>query len=182
VQPAGEGRVGRVGDQVAQRAARIIPAEWRLQRQRLASRLNDLPDFVGAQRQPLGDLGDAWLATTLLLQVSTGLVHVANGRDDVAWHADGARLLGRRSPHRLANPPVGVGAEAIPLAPVVLFDRVRQADVALLDEIEQRQASSKVLARDADHQAQVGLGQAASRICVANFDALRELDLLLGGE
>src|SRR4051794_15352422 len=41
---------------------------------------------------------------------------------------------------RLADPPGGVGGELEALAPVELLDRVHQAEVALLDEVEQRQA------------------------------------------
>jgi hypothetical protein len=78
--------------------------------------------------------------------------------DHVHRDADGARLVGERAGDGLADPPRGVRAE-LEAAPVVeLLDGAHQADVALLDEVEQRHASSGVPLGDADDKAQVGLG------------------------
>ena len=75
--------------------------------------------------------------------------------------ADGAAGVGDAAGDRLADPPRGVGRELEALAPVELLDGVHQAEVALLDEVEQRQARRLVLLGDRHDQAQVRLHERA---------------------
>jgi hypothetical protein len=82
----------------------------------------------------------------------------------------------------LADPPGGIGAELVPLAIVELLHRPDQADVALLDQVEEVHVLRVVVLGDGDHQAQVGLYHAVLRPLVTGFDALSQLDLLLLGE
>jgi len=57
----------------------------------------------------------------------------------------------------LTDPPRCIGRELETLAPVELLDGVHQAEIALLDQVEQRQAGCLVLLGDRDDQTQVGL-------------------------
>jgi hypothetical protein len=75
--------------------------------------------------------------------------------------ADGAGLVGDGAGDGLANPPGGVGGELVAAAVLELVDRLHQADVALLNEVEELQAAVGVLLGDGDDQAQVGLDQLA---------------------
>jgi hypothetical protein len=82
--------------------------------------------------------------------------------------ADGARLVGDRAGDRLPDPPGRVGRELVAAAVLELVDRLHQADVAFLDQVEELQAAVRVLLGDRDHEAQVGLdhlllGDRASR-------------------
>ena len=85
-------------------------------------------------------------------------VHVL---DHVHRDADRARLVGDRAGDRLADPPRGVRRELEALGVVELVDRPHQAEVALLDQVEQLHAPARVALGDADDEAQVGLGQLA---------------------
>ena len=60
----------------------------------------------------------------------------------------------------LADPPGRVGRELEALGVVELLDRPDQAEVALLDQVEQRQAGGRVGLGDRDDEAQVALDQA----------------------
>ena len=67
------------------------------------------------------------------------------------------------------------------LKPVVeLLDRADEAEVALLDQVEQRQPAAVVPLGDAHHEAQVGLDHGALGEHVARLDALGQGDLLRG--
>jgi len=55
------------------------------------------------------------------------------------WQANGASGVGDTAGNRLANPPGGVRRELETLAPVKLLDRVHEAKVAFLNQVEQRQ-------------------------------------------
>ena len=75
----------------------------------------------------------------------------------VAGEADEAGLLVEGPADGLADPEGGVGGELEALAPVELVDGVLEAEVALLDEVEQVHAPGQgVAAGDAHHEAQVG--------------------------
>ena len=124
----------------------------------------------------------------------------------VAREPHEAGLLVEGPADGLADPERGVGGELEALAPVELVDGVLEAEVALLDQVEQLHArGQRVAAGDADDEAEVGpdeavLGRgglasdgAAARRCRspasmaargrhARLDDLGELALLLGGE
>src|SRR5205823_2714895 len=87
-----------------------------------------------------------------LLQSGERVARVHGETDRAAGVGDAAR-------DGLTDPPRGVRRELEALAPIELLDRVHQAEVALLDQVEQRQARSLVLLRDRDDQAEVGLDE-----------------------
>ena len=111
-----------------------------------------------------------------------GTVHLLEPLDDVDGHADRARLVRQRARDRLADPPGRVGRELVAAPPVELLDRPDQAQRALLDQVEERQALVAVVLRDRDDQAQVRLDHPLLRLHVAALDLLGELDLLRGGQ
>jgi hypothetical protein len=87
-------------------------------------------------------------------------------------NSDSPRLVGDGSRDRLADPPGRVGRELV-AAPVLKFiDRFHQSDVALLDEIQELQAAIRVLLRDRDDEAQVGLDHLLLRLRGLNLAGL----------
>ena len=101
---------------------------------------------------------------------------------DVHGEADRAALVGDGARHGLADPPGGVGRELEALGVVELLDRADEAEVALLDEVEQREAGRCIDLRDRDHEAKVALDQAPLGRLVAEILETSELALLLGVE
>ena len=75
--------------------------------------------------------------------------------------ADGAGLVGDGAGDGLANPPGGVGRELVAAAVLELVDGLHEADVALLNEVEELEAAVGVLFGDGDDEAQVGFDQLA---------------------
>ncbi len=61
-------------------------------------------------------------------------------------------LLGDRAGDSLADPPGRIGRETVALMVVELLDGSHQADVTLLDQIQQGQAAPDIFLRDADDQ------------------------------
>ena len=131
-------------------------------------------------------------------------------RRAVARQPDQAGLLVEGPADGLADPEGGVGGELEALAPVELVDGVLEAEVALLDQIEQLHARGQGIATgDAHDEAEVGPDESVLGVgCVAGgplqlaalgrgqlltrlepvgglsalFDGLRELALLLGSQ
>ena len=93
--------------------------------------------------------------------------------------ADRSRLVRQRARDRLPDPPGRVGRELEPAPPVELLDRADQAEVALLDQVEQRQAAPRIALRDRHHQPQVRLDQRVLGRHVVLLDALGEAHLVL---
>ena len=76
--------------------------------------------------------------------------HPVHALDHVHRDADRAGLVGDRAGDRLADPPRGVRRELEALGVVELVDRPHQAEVALLDEVEELHAPTAVALGDAD--------------------------------
>src|SRR3954453_23439131 len=74
-------------------------------------------------------------------------------------HGAGAVVDAARD--RLADPPRGVRRELEAAPPVELLDGMDQAEVALLDEIQQRKPRRLVLLGDGDDETEVGLDEDA---------------------
>ena len=85
-------------------------------------------------------------------------------------NADRAGLVGNGPSDCLANPPRRVGGE-LEAAPIVeLLHRPHQAEVALLDEIQEGQPTVAVALGDRDDEAQVCLGEQV--LCLLAFGDL----------
>src|SRR5438067_11480358 len=83
--------------------------------------------------------------------------------------ADQPAVIRQSTRHRLANPPVDIGAESKAFAPVELVDTRLQANVALLDEVRQAQALAAVASSNGHHQPQVGFDEPLA--CLRTFCA-----------
>jgi hypothetical protein len=94
-------------------------------------------------------------AAELLNKRAVDRPHFAHRIDHMHRHANRAALIGDRSRDRLANPPRGVGAELVAAGVFEFIDGPHQAGVALLDQIEERQAAVAVFLGDTDDQPQV---------------------------
>src|SRR4051794_19585723 len=82
----------------------------------------------------------------------------------------------------LANPPGRVRRELVSLAPIELLGRAIETDDTLLDEVQQRDVMALVALRDRDDEAKVRVDHALLGGGVALLDALREVDLVGGGQ
>ena len=169
----------------------------RLHRDRLLGDLQHLAHLVLGHLHAHRQLLRRRLAAHLLQHLARDAVQLVDGLDHVHRDADGARLVGDRAGDRLADPPGRVGRELVAAAVFELVDRLHQADVAFLDQVEELQAAVGVLLGDRDHQAQVGLDHlllGAARLGLADrhlavdfldvvdrqvIDALELLELLL---
>jgi hypothetical protein len=71
--------------------------------------------------------------------------------------ANGAGLIRDRASDRLAYPPGCIGRKLVAAAIFELIDRFHQADIALLDQVEELQATIGVFFSDRDDEAQISL-------------------------
>ena len=127
----------------------VLLADRRVERQRVERDAQDLADPVGRRGAALGQLVDRRLALELLMHLALDAQHLVHGLDHVHRDADGARLVGDRAGDGLADPPRGVRRELEALGVVELLDRTHQAEVALLDEVEEQHAATDVALGDA---------------------------------
>src|SRR5688572_8657131 len=154
---------GAVLDEVAE--VRIfLFADRRLERDRLLRDLEDLADLRDRDVHAPRDLFRRRLAAELLHQRARGPDQLVDRLDHVHRDADGTRLIGNRARDRLADPPRRVGRELVAAAVLELVDRLHQADVAFLDQVEELQAAVGVLLGDRDDETEVGFDQLLLRL------------------
>src|SRR5216683_1071801 len=171
-----------VGDEVPEVRVFFL-ADRRLERDRLLRDLHDLADLVGGDEHPLGDLLRGRLAAELLEQAARHADELVDRLDHVDRDADGPRLVRDRAGDGLADPPRRVGRELVAAAVLELVDRLHQADVAFLNQVEELQAAVRVLLGDRDDQPEVGLDQLLLRLFglrLAARDRLERAHELLG--
>ena len=99
------------------------------------------------------------LPAEVLVQLPLDPGHLVDRLDHVHRDPDRPRLVGDRPGDRLPDPPGGVGGELVALGVVELLHRPDQAQVALLDQVEEDQPAADVALGDRHHQPQVGLDQ-----------------------
>src|SRR6266542_4271469 len=159
LQVGDENRVDRrehlaVLDEVAQMRILLLPDRG-LERDRLLGDLHDLPHLRHRHVHALGDLLGVRLAAELLNERAGGARQLVDRLDHVDRDPDRPRLIGDRSRDRLADPPCRVGRELVPAAVLELLDRLHEADVPLLDQVQKLQSPVRVLLRDRDDEPQV---------------------------
>src|SRR5690349_23520891 len=123
-------------------------ADWRFERDRLLRDLQHLPHLADRDIHALGDLFGGRLAPELLDQRAAGANQLVDGFDHVDRDADGARLVGDGARDRLPDPPGRVGRELVAAPVLELVDRLHQADVAFLNQIEELQTAVRVFLGD----------------------------------
>src|SRR5579863_8797921 len=153
----------RILDEVAQMGI-VVVADRRFHRDRLLRDLHDLADLVFRHLHLFGERCRIRLETGFLQNLTRDAVHLVDRFDHVNRNPDRARLVRDRTRDRLANPPRGVRRELVAAAIFELVHRLHQTDVAFLNQIEELQATVRVLLRDRDHETQVRLGHFALRL------------------
>src|SRR5215472_9855028 len=163
-------------DEIAEMRIFLL-ADWGLEADGLLGDLEDLADLVEWKLHLLRDLFRRRLTAVFLHEVPARADELVDGLDHVHRNADGAGLIGDGARDGLPDPPRRVRRELVAALVLELVDGLHQADVPLLDEVEELQATVRVLFGDADDEPQVGLDQLALG---AVGDALALADVLVG--
>src|SRR5262249_54953185 len=136
-----------------------VLTDRRLQRQRLARRLEDEPHLLGRYAGALRELFRSGLASQLVDHRTVDARDAVQRLDHVDRNADRTRMVGDRARDRLADPPRRVRGELEATAVLESVHGLHEADVALLDQVEQAQVASQVPLRHRDDEAKIGLHQ-----------------------
>src|SRR5262252_4855107 len=115
----------------------LFLADRRLERDRLLGDLHDLAHLGDRHVHALGDLFGIGLAAELLDERARGAGQLVDRLDHVDRNADGPGLVRDRAGDRLADPQRRVGRELVAAAVLELLGRLHQADVHLLDQVEE---------------------------------------------
>jgi len=119
--------------------------------------------LVGGHTQCLAQFLVGGNAPQRLLQLVGLAVKQADAVHHVNGHADGAPLVGDCPGDGLPDPPGGIGGKAETALVLVFFHRFHQAQVALLDQVQEGDAAPDVTLGNADHQAGVGFNEVLAR-------------------
>jgi len=118
------------------------------------------------------------LAIELLGELPARAHQPAHLVGDVHREANRAALVGERTRDSLADPPRRVGRKLVAHLVVELLDRADQPEVALLDQVEERDSGFRVVPGDRHHEPEIRLDQFLLRFLVALVLAAGELSLL----
>ena len=157
----------------------LLLADRRLQRDGVLRDLLDLAHALDGHIQLFGDLVRRRLAPQLLEEDARSAGEAVDRLHHMHGDADGAGLVRDRARDRLPDPPRRVRRKLEALLVIELLDRLHQAEVALLDQVEEEHPPADVALGDGDDQAQVCLGEALFRRLVPFLHPARQIDLFV---
>src|SRR3989338_2933722 len=162
----------------------VVAADRALQRHGVLVYLFYLVDFFHLHPHLERHLLGQRVPAQILSQAPGHLLVFGDGLDHVHGDADGAALVGQGACNGLAYPPRGVGGKLEPLGKVKFVYGLKEAEVPLLNEVEQGEVrtAAHVLFGDRNDEAQVGARKQVACLAVALGDALGQVALLLAGE
>src|SRR5690606_4324674 len=143
-------------DEIAEVAVFLV-TDRRFEADRLLGDLHHLADLFERHRQAFGHFLRRRLAAAFVEELAAAAYQLVDRLDHMDRDADRARLVGDRAGDRLPDPPGRIGAELVAAAILEFVDRLHQADIAFLNEVEELQPAVGIFLRDRDHEAQVRL-------------------------
>ena len=141
----------------------LVAADRHVEAHRVAAVLEQIGDLLRRDARLLGQFLVGGLAAEVLVHLALDPGELVDLLDEVDGQPDGAALVGHAAGDRLTDPPRGVGRELEALGVVELLHRADQAQVALLDQVQQRHAATGVALGQRHHESQVGFQQVAPR-------------------
>src|SRR5258708_17576849 len=130
-----------------------------LQAYRFLADLDNFPYLLRTDLHLFRNLFRRWFTSQVLQQAAAD----ANQAIDRLYHMDRNTnrtcLVGDSTRNRLTNPPGCIGTELITLGVVKLLDSSNQANIPLLDQIQQAHTATNILFCNTHDQAQVRLSQ-----------------------
>ena len=177
-----EGILGAlIADQITERGV-VIGTDLGVERRRADGDIFQMCHLGFGQTELLGQFVIARLATEFLGHLRGHATDLADFVDQVDRQADRFALVGQGALDRLLDPPGSVGAQLPAFHGIKAFDSLHQADVALGDEVQERQPVVAEIMGNLDHKAKIGCDHLFTGLFVAAFDLGRQLDLLFGGQ
>ena len=178
--------VGRRGSVVVRyevaEVAVLFFADRSLERNGLLRYSHDLAHLIDGHIELFGDLVGRGLVAVLVEELRRYLLDLIDGLDHVDGYTYGTRLIGDSSGDGLSDPPCGVGRELEALGIIELLNGLDEAEVALLDEVEEVHTASEIALRNTYDQSEVRFGKALFGADIALVDTDGEVDLLLGSQ
>src|SRR5262249_54748062 len=118
----------------------LLVADGSLHGERLPGKLETFPHLLQRHAELLGELLRRRLAADLAEQLSRCADDLVEDLRHMHGNANGARLVADRAGDRLPDPPGGIGRELVAAPVLELIDRLHQADIAFLDQVEELRA------------------------------------------
>ena len=157
----GYDRLG-VFDEVAEFAVTVF-AQRSVEGDRLAAVLLHLDDLLGSHVELAAQFFRSRFAAEILQHLPLHPGKLVDDLDHVHRNANGAGLIGHGTCYRLADPPGGVGRKLEPLGVVELLDGPDEAEIALLNEIQELHTAAGIALRQRNHETEVGPEKMALR-------------------
>ncbi len=142
-------------------------------------RLLDDAELLAADFERLLELLIGRRIAELVLKTACGPAELGHQLDHVRRDVNRLHAVDKGALDGLLDPPRGVGGEACAVLGIKAFDRFEQADVALLNQIEQPHAPAGVVLGDVHHQTQVAANHALAGGHVLLMDDSPGEELLL---
>ena len=166
-----------VFDEVTELAV-FLGTHRRLERNDVLGNLLNMGDLLDIHLHFDSEFFERRFAAELLDQTALRVGQLVDRLDHVDRDADRAGLVGDGAGDGLTDPPRGIRAEFETAFGIEFLHRAEEADVAFLNQVEERESAADVFFGDTDNETKVGFGKLLLGSRVALADAASELDFL----
>src|SRR5262245_6501584 len=121
---------------------------WCFKADRFFSNFQNLPDLVDWHFHFYCDLFGSWFTTNFLNKISRSTNQLIDGLDHMDRNTNSSCLVCNRASNCLTNPPCCVSRKFVTAAVFEFVDRLHEADISLLNEIQELKAPVGVFFRN----------------------------------
>ena len=147
--------MGMVFDKITEQGI-LLFTHRRIKRNSILGGFQGHLDLFHIRSQLLGQFLGSWLPALDTLEIPGKPEHPIDGLDHVYRQTDRPSLVGDTPGNGLPDPPGRVGGKLVSPGIIIFFHRLHQADVALLDQVRQLQATVEKFFRHRNNQPQIG--------------------------
>src|SRR5918995_7235288 len=155
-----------------------VRAKWLVETRGVPQRALQVANVLYRPAEPPGHVLVGGLVLHLGGELVVGAGHLTKLVTPVHGHPYGAALVGHCTLHGLPDPPGGIRGESPAAVGIELLDGLHQADIALLDQVLERQSLAPVLLGYAHDEPQVLLYEPLAGTLVSGLGPLGEVYLL----
>ena len=130
--------------------------DWSFKRNRLLRNLQDFTHLVWCHIHTFSDLFRCWVLSQFLQEIALFTNQLVNGFHHVNRNPNGTRLVCNSTSDSLTDPPSGISRKLEPFGVVKLINRLHQAHVSFLDQIQKLHSTTNVTFRNGYNQTKVG--------------------------
>ena len=135
----------------------VLFTDWGFKRNGFLGNLQDFAHFVWRHIHAFSNLFRCWILSQFLQKIALFTNQLIDGFHHMDRNPNGTRLVCNSTSDGLTDPPCSISGELEPFGIVKLINRLHQAHVPFLDQVQKLHPTTNVAFRNGNNQTKVSL-------------------------